>query len=170
MSVRFDSLGALFMYGNGGATIPIKAAYKKTNNGNSWSNLFGGNAINGVGGATQTVSGFDDGDQVILRLWAEYSSRGSLSYDRKIYSNDGSSDIMILRNGDTAPTVSGAISTLIQARTIGGIISIGEYDLLLVGDFNRQDCNSCSNNYCSNCSGVDYQKGIVLVKFLTPSC
>lgn len=175
LSVRFDSLGAQFGYGNGGPSVPVKVAYKKTSNGNSWTNLFSGNAINGAGGATQTVSGFTTGNKVILRYHASFSSRGWLSYDRKIYSNDGSNNIMVLRNGDTAPTVTGSngqtsISTLLQSITLNGRISIGTYDVVLIGDFNRQDCNSCSNNYCSNCSGVDYQDGVVLVKFLTPSC
>ncbi len=175
LSIQFDSLGAQFGYGNGGPTVPVKVAYKKTSNGNSWTNLFSGNAINGTGGASQTVSGFTTGNKVILRYHASFSSRGWLSYDRKIYSNDGSSNIMVLRNGDTAPVVTTSngqtsISTLLQSITANGVISIGTYDAVLVGDFNRQDCNSCSNNFCSNCTGVDYQDGVVLVKFLTPSC
>jgi len=175
LSVRFDSLGAQFGYGNGGPNVPVKVAYKKTSNGNNWTNLFGGNAINGSGGATQTVSGFQSGDKVILRMWAKFSNQGWLSYDRKIYSNNGNSSILVLRNGDTAPTITGSngqasVSTLLQSVIVNGVISIGTYDAVLLGDFNRQDCNSCSNNYCSNCSGVDYQDGIVLVKFLTPSC
>lgn len=175
MSVRFDSLGAAFGYGNGGPNVPVKVAYKKTSNGNSWTNLFSGNAINGNGGATQTVSGFSNGDKVILRFWAKFSQRGWLSYDRKIYSNDSSSNVLILRNGDLAPSVSGvygqtAVSTLIQSITVNGYINIGTYDLLMLADFNRQDVNNCADYFCSNGSLVDYQDGVVLVKFLTPSC
>ncbi len=174
LSIRFDSLGAQFGYGNGGPNVPVKVAYRKKNSG-SWTNLFGGDAINGTGGDTQTVSGFKNNDKVILRFWGKYSQSGWLSYDRQIFSNDGSKDIMVLRNGATAPTISGSngqtsISTLLQSITVNGVISIGTYDAVLIGDFNRQDCNSCSNNYCSNCTGVDYQDGVVLVKFLTPSC
>lgn len=175
LSVRFDALGAQFGYGNGGPNVPVYVSYKKKSTGNSYTALFGGSPINGNGGATQTVTGFKSGDKVILRYWASFSSRGWLSYDRKIYSNDGSSNILVLRNGDVAPVVTGSngqtsVSTLLQSITSNGRISIGTYDAVLLGDFNRQDCNSCSNNYCSNCSGVDYQDGVVLVKFLTPSC
>lgn len=174
LSVQFDSLGAQFGYGNGGPTVPVKVSYRKKNSGN-WTNLFSGNAINGNGGATQTVSGFKDNDKVIIRYWASFSSRGWLTYDRKIVSNDGSQAIIMLRNGDTPPTITGSngqqnVSTLLQPITVNGQISIGQYDAVLIGDFNRPDCNSCNNNYCSNCSGVDYQDGVVLVKFLTPSC
>ena len=175
LSVRFDSLGAQFAYGNGGPNVPVKVSYKKKSTGNAWVDLFSGQAINGNGGATQTVTGFKNGDKVILKYWAYFNQRGWLSYDRTIYSNDGSKSIVVLRNGDTAPTIPGSngqtsISTLLQPITVNGKISIGQYDAVLIGDFNRQDCSSCSGNFCSNCSGVDYQDGVVLVKFLTPSC
>ncbi len=175
LSVRFDSLGAQFGYGNGGPNVPVKVSYKKKTNGNSYTNLFSGNAINGNGGATQTVSGFKNNDKVIVRFWAEFSQQGWLSYDRQIISNDGTNAVKVLRNGDTPPTIAGSngqtsISTLLAPIVVNGKISIGTYDLVLIGDFNRPDCNSCSNNYCSNCTGVDYQDGVVLVKFLTPSC
>lgn len=174
LSIRFDSLGAQFGYGDGGPDVPVKVAYRKKNSG-KWTDVFGGAAINGNGGATQTVSGFKNNDMVILRFWAKFRQFGWLSYDREIFSNDGSKDILVLRNGDTAPTIPASngqttISTLLQPITVNGHISIGTYDVVLIGDFNRQDCNSCSDNFCSNCSGVDYQDGVVLVKFLTPSC
>ncbi len=175
LSIRFDSLGAKFGYGNGSTAVPVQVAYKKKTSGNSYTNLFSGNAINGNGGATQTVSGFKSGDNVIVRFWAQYSQKGWLSYDRKIVSNDGSNAVLVLRNGDTPPVILGSngqtsISTLLAPIVSNGVISIGTYDLVLIGDFNRPDCNSCSNYYCSNCTGVDYQDGVVLVKFLTPSC
>jgi prepilin-type N-terminal cleavage/methylation domain-containing protein len=175
LSIIFNSMGAQFGYGNGGPTVPVTVAYKKTNNGNSWTNLFSGNAINGNGGATQTVTGFTNGDKVILKFRAYYHQVGWLTYDNTIYSNDGSKSVIVLRNGDTAPTIAASggqtsISTLIQSITVNGKINIGQYDLLLLADFNRASCTSCSNNYCSNCSGVDYQDGVVLVKFQTPSC
>lgn len=174
LSVRFDSLGAQFGYGNGGPDVPVKVSYRKKNSG-SWSNLFGGDAINGTGGDTQTVSGFVSGDKVILKMRGYYKKKGWLTYDETIYSNDNSKNIMVLRNGDTAPTIAGSngqqgISTLLQSITVNGLISIGTYDAVLLGDFNRMNCNSCSNNFCSNCTGVDYQDGVVLVKFLAPSC
>lgn len=176
LSVRFDSLGAQFGYGNGGPNVPVTLKYRKKNSGN-WSNLFSGNAINGNGGATQTISGFKNNDKVIVNFRGYYRQNGWLTYDNTIYSNDGSKDVMILRNGDTPPSVQGSngqtsISTLLQPITVNGKISIGQYDVVMIADFNRQDCNqnSCSNNYCSNCTGVDYQDGVVLVKFLPPSC
>jgi len=176
LSVRFDSLGAQFAYGNGGPNVPVTVKYRKKNSG-SWSNLFSGNGINGTGGATQTVAGFKNGDKVIVNFRGYYNQNGWLTYDRTIYSNDASKNIMILRNGDTPPAIQGSngqtsISALLQSITVNGKISIGQYDVVLIGDFNRQECNqnSCSNNYCSNCTGVDYQDGVVLVKFLPPSC
>lgn len=174
LSVRFDALGAQFAYGNGGPDVPVTLKYRKKNTG-SWSKLFGGNAINGNGGATQTISGFKNNDKVIVNFRAYYNQSGWLTYDNTVYSNDGAKDVIILRNGDTPPTVQGSngqasISTLLQPITVNGKISIGQYDLVMIADFNRKDCSSCNNNYCSNCSGVDYQDGVILVKFLTPSC
>jgi Tfp pilus assembly major pilin PilA len=173
LSVRFDSLGAQFAYGNGGPTVPVTVKYRKKNSG-SWSNLFSGNAIN-TAGATQTIAGFQSGDKVIVNFRGYYKKSGWLTYDNTVYSNDGSKNVLILRNGDTAPTITGSngqqsVSTLLQSVTTSGKISIGTYDAVLLADFNRASCSSCSNNYCSNCTGVDYQDGIVLVKFLTPSC
>lgn len=173
LSVRFDSLGAQFGYGNG-PDVPVTVSYRKKNSGN-WTELFGGDEINGTGGATQTVSGFKNGDKVILKMRGYYRRRGWLTYDKTIYSNDGSKSIIVLRNGETAPKITGSngqqsISTLLQPITTNGVISIGQYDAVMIGDFNRDNCHSCSNNFCSNCSGVDYQDGVVLVKFLTPSC
>lgn len=175
LSVQFDSLGAQFGYGNGGPIVPVTVAYKDPNKKNKWKDLFGGDEINGTGGDTQTVSGFEDGDKVILKFHAYFRQHGWLTYDNTIYSNDGSSAVLVLRNGDTAPTIPGSngqedVTTLLEPVTENGLISIGEYDAVLIGDFNRPDCNSCSNYYCSNCSGVDYQDGVVLVKFLQPSC
>lgn len=176
LSVRFDSLGAQFGYGNGGPNVPVTVKYRKKNSG-SWSELFDGDAINGNGGDTDTISGFKNGDKVMLQFRAYFRQNGWLTYDRTIVSNDGSKSVMILRNGENAPTIptsngQTAISTLLQPITVNGKISIGQYDAVMVADFNRQECNQnqCSNNFCSNCSGVDYQDGIVLVKFLTPSC
>lgn len=174
LSVRFDSLGAQFGYGNGGPDVPVTVSYRKKNNG-GWTNLFSGNAINGNGGATQTVSGFKNGDKVIVKFRGYFRQSGWLTYDESYYSNDGTNAVLVLRNGATAPTIAGSngqqsISTLLQSITTNGKISIGQYDAVLINDFNRPSCNSCSNNYCSNCSGVDYQDGVVLVKFLTPSC
>ena len=176
LSVRFDALGAQFGYGNGGPIVPVTVKYRKKTTGN-WSNLFDGDEINGNGGDTQTVSGFKNGDKVILQFRAYFRQSGWLTYDRTLVSNDGSKSVMILRNGENAPTIptsngQTAISTLLQPITVNGKISIGQYDAVMVADFNRQECNQnqCSNNFCSNCSGVDYQDGIVLVKFLTPSC
>lgn len=174
LSVRFDSLGSQFGYGNGGPDVPVTVSYRKKNSG-SWTKLFGGDEINGTGGATQTVTNFANGDKVYVKFRAYFKKKGWLSYDRSITTTDSSKAVMILRNGDVAPTIPGSngqedVSVLLAPITTNGIITIGTYDVALIADFNRPDCNYCADNYCSNCTGVDYQDGIVLVKFLTPSC
>lgn len=173
LSVRFESLGSQFGYGNG-PDVPVTVAYRKKNSG-GWKSLFDGDAINGLGGDTQTVTNFKNGDKVILKFRGYYRQWGWLTYDRSIVSNDGSKNVLVLRNGDLAPTIPGAdgqedVSVLLEPITVNGRISIGKYDAVLLADFNRQECNYCANNYCSNCSGVDYQDGVVLVKFLEPTC
>lgn len=167
LNVIFQSLGAQFGYGNGGPDVPVYVLYSKKANGNSAKNLFGGAPINGTGGAIQTVTGFVNNDKVILKFHAYYSNNGWLTYDKTVSSNDTTGSVKILRNGDIAPTIAGSngqrsVSTLLAPVTVNGRISIGQYDLLMLADFNYQDCHTCDS--------ADFQDGIVLVKFQSPSC
>lgn len=167
LSIIFQSLGGQFGYGNGGPIVPVTVKYSKKANGNNASNLFSGNAINGTGGATQTVTGFKNGDKVVLKFRGYYRDNGWLTYDNTVVSNDNSGSVKVLRNGDLTPTIPGAsgqqsVSTLLQPITVNGRISIGEYDVVMIADFNYEDC--------PNCESADFQDGIVLVKFQAPSC
>lgn len=167
LSVIFQSLGAQFGYGNGGPTVPVYVSYSKKANGTSAQNLFGGNAINGNGGATQTVSGFKNNDKVVLKFHAYYTSVGWLTYDNTVVSNDTTGSVKILKNGDLAPTIPGStgqqsVSSLLAPITVNGRISIGQYDLVMLADFNYESCHTCAES--------DFQDGIVLVKFQQPSC
>lgn len=177
LSVTFYSYGAQFAYGNGGPTVPVYVSYRKKNSG-SWSNLFNGNAINGTGGAQQTVTSFstaNNQNRLYVRFRAYYSQRNWFTYENYAYSN-GQPEVLYLRDGDTPPTITASngqqsISTLIQPLVDNtGKIDIGAHDVLMMVDFNRESCSSCSNEYCSNCTGVDYQDGVVLVRFNMPSC
>jgi len=177
LSVTFISYGAQFGYGNGGPTVPVTVQYRKKNSG-SWSSLFSGNQINGTGGAQQTVTGFstsNNQNRLYVRFRAYYSQRGWLTYENYAYTNEVPS-VLMLRDGDMPPVISpgngqAAVSSLLQPiiDTLGKI-DVGQYDVVLLADFNRESCSSCSNYYCTNCSGVDYQDGVVLVRFNTPSC
>lgn len=177
LSVTFKSYGAQFGYGNGGPTVPVYVAYRKKSSG-SWTNLFSGDAINGTGGTEQTVTGFSSANsqnRLYVRFRAYYSQSRWLTYENYAYSN-AQPEVLYLRDGDTPPTITASngqqsISTLISSLVDGtGKIDIGAHDVLMMVDFNRESCGSCSNYYCSNCSGVDYQDGVVLVRFNTPSC
>lgn len=168
LSVTFTSYGAEFSYGAGGPTVPVTVTYRKKNSG-TWSNLFSGNAINGTGGATQTVTGFstaNNQNELYVRFKAYYYQSKWFTYENYAYTNDIPS-VLMLRDGDTPPADHTLYSSLIAGD---GTVSIGQYDVLLIVDFNREDCTSCSNYYCSNCSDVEYQDGVVLVRFNTPSC
>jgi len=176
LSVTFYSYGAEFGYGNGGPDVPVYVAYRKKNSGN-WSNLFSGNKIN-TAGASQTVSGFstsNNQNRLYVRFRAYYNQRGWLTYENYAYSNQ-QPEVLYLRDGDTPPTITAsdgqqAISALIEPLVDDtGVIDIGAHDVLMMVDFNRESCGSCSNYYCSNCTGVDYQDGVVLARFNTPSC
>jgi|CXWL01.1.fsa_nt_gi prepilin-type N-terminal cleavage/methylation domain-containing protein len=167
LSVIFQSLGAQFGYGNGGPVVPVKVTYQNPTKTSKWINLFGGNAINGTGGATQTVTGFVNGNKVVVRFNAHYSSRGWLTYDNTVTSNDATGSVKILRNGDNAPTIPGAngqqsVSSLLSSVTVNGKINIGQYDVIMLADFNYVSCHTCA--------GTDFQDGIVWVKFQAPSC
>jgi prepilin-type N-terminal cleavage/methylation domain-containing protein len=177
LSVTFTSYGAQFGYGNGGPNVPVTVSYRKKNSGN-WTNLFSGNAINGTGGASQTVTGFstsNNSNKLFVRFKAYYSQQGWLTYENYAYSNDIPT-VYMLRDGDTPPVINpgngqAAVSTLLQPITDAtGKIDVGQFDVVLLADFNRESCNSCSNYFCTNCSGVDYQDGVVLVRFNNPAC
>ncbi|HVW66510.1 MAG TPA: type II secretion system protein [Candidatus Peribacteraceae bacterium] len=180
LSIEFDDLGAQFGYGNGGPDVPVYVSYAQEgssssqsgwwwrhNSGTTWISLFNGQAINGTGGATQTVTGFKTGDKVAVKFHASYSNHGWLSFDDSVESDDKTGSVKILRNGDSAPTIPGStgqesVSDLIKSVTVNGKISIGQYDLLLLADFNYLQCHTCS--------AADFQDGVVLVKFQAPTC
>lgn len=177
LSVTFISYGAQFGYGSGGPDVPVTVSYRKKNSG-SWTNLFGGDAINGTGGDQQTVTGFstsNNQNKLYVRFKAYYSQRGWLTYENYAYTNDVPS-VLMLRDGDMPPVINpgngqAAVSSLLEPITdVNGFIDVGQYDVVLLADFNRESCGSCGNFYCTNCSGVDYQDGVVLVRFNTPSC
>jgi prepilin-type N-terminal cleavage/methylation domain-containing protein len=177
LSVTFVSYGAQFGYGNGGPTVPVTVSYRKKNSGN-WTDLFSGNAINGTGGASQTVTGFNtsnNNNRLYVRFHAYYSQRGWLTYDNYAYSNTIPT-VYMLRDGDTPPAINpgngqAAVSSLLRPITDSlGKIDVGQFDVVLLADFNRASCSSCNNYYCTNCTGVDYQDGVVLVRFNNPAC
>lgn len=167
LSIIFESLGAQFGYGNGGPDVPVTVKYSKKANGGNAKDLFDGDAINGTGGDTQTVTGFVNGDKVVLKFRGYYNRRGWLTYDNTVVSNDNTGSVKVLRNGDLTPTIPGAngqqsVSTLLQPITVNGRISIGQYDVVMIADFNYE--------HCPTCPSADFQDGIVLVKFQAPSC
>lgn len=177
LSVTFTSYGAQFAYGNGGPNVPVYVAYRKKNSG-SWTNLFSGNQINGTGGATQTVTGFSTStnqNKLYVRFRAYYSQSRWMTYENYAYSNDAPSVVM-LRDGDAAPAINpgngqAAVSTLLEPITdVDGNIDVGQFDVVLLADFNRESCSSCSDYFCTDCTGVDYQDGVVHVRFNTPAC
>lgn len=176
LSVTFISYGAQFGY-DGGPTVPVTVSYRKKNSG-GWTNLFSGNAINGTGGASQTVTGFstsNNNNKLFVRFRAYHRQSGWLTYENYAYS-DEIPTVYMLRNGETPPAINpgngqAAVSTLLQPITdVDGKIAVGQFDVVLLADFNRESCNSCSNYYCTNCTGVDYQDGVVLVRFNNPAC
>lgn len=176
LSVTFESLGAQFGY-EGGPDVPVYVAYRKKNSG-GWTNLFDGDKINGTGGDTETVTGFstsNNKNRLYVRFRAYHKQSGWLTYENYAYTNEIPS-VLMLRDGDMPPQINPgngqqAVSTLLQDITdTTGKLDIGQYDVVLMADFNRESCGSCSNYYCTNCDGVDYQDGIVLVRFNTPTC
>lgn len=177
LSITFTSYGAQFGYGNGGPTVPVYVDYRKKNSGN-WSELFDGDAINGTGGDTETVTGFstaNNKNKLYVRFHAYYRQWGWLTYENYAYSNDPPS-VLMLRDGDTPPLIPAdngqqTISELLQPLVgADGKIDIGQFDVVLIADFNRESCGYCSGYFCSNCTGVDYQDGVVHVRFNTPAC
>lgn len=160
LSVAYTVIGSQLTYGAGGPDIDVTAKYKKSP-GNSWSNLFGGDEINGNGGQTSTVTGFSNGTTLNTNFRAYYRSRGWLTYDQTYATNDGSGHVRILRDGDTPPSAAAyggqtSLKTYLQSiLDQNGNINIGEHEVLLLAEMGT----------CTNCASADFQDAVVKLTF-----
>lgn len=162
LSVTYTVLGSDITYGEGGPDVNVYVSYKKLT-GNSYQELYSGNDVDG--GETQTVTGYANGSQVVVKVRGYYRQRGWLTFDQTYYSNDESGHIIILRDGDELPDYpvfddqNEIASYLADILDEQGRIDVGTYDLVMLtelGSLNQQS--------------ADFQDAVILVQFSQPSC
>lgn len=162
LSVTFSVLGSEITYGAGGPEINVYASRKKVT-GNSYQDLFSGNDVDG--GETQTVTGYVNGSQVIVKVRGYYKKNGWLTFDETYRSNDDTGHIVVLRDGDELPDypafddqdeIEDYLADVLDAQNR---INIGTYDLLLLTELGSL-----------NSSAADFQDAVILLQFSDPSC
>ncbi|MDA1209226.1 MAG: hypothetical protein O2904_04320 [bacterium] len=156
VDATFTVLGSEITYGANGPEVQV-TAYVSTDNGLSWTPLFGGLDIDG--GETQKLSNLPSGTKVLIK----YNGRYSWFFNKTYISNDGKDHIEVLRNGDTAPAYDAfgnqaALSTFLKdVVSEDGTITIGQYDAVFLGELGT--LNSASS---------DFQDAVVKVTFSQP--
>lgn len=108
-SVTFKNLLSQITYGSGGPVVSVHACYS-TNDGSSWSGLYGGsgnckgtgnaygNAVKPNGTDTATVS-IASGKKVALKIAGRYKHNGWLAFDESYTSVDQSGHVLLLQDG-----------------------------------------------------------------------
>ena len=153
VSMTAKALGAEITYGAGGPEVQVRA-HVSTNGGETWNALFNGAEIDG--GEVQTLSNITSNEQVVVKINGRY---GWL-FNKTYYSNDNSGHIAVLRNGDTPPDYDvfdnqEALSTFLSdVIDDNGKISIGQYDVILLGELGSLGTSSS-----------DFQDAVLLLTF-----
>lgn len=160
LSVTYTVIGSQLTYGSGGPDIDVTAKYKKSPS-NSWSNLFGGDAINGNGGQTSTVTSFSNGSTLNTNFRAYFKQRGWLTYDQTYATNDGTGHVRIYVDGDTPPSAAAyggqtSLKTYLQnILDAQGKIDIKSNEVLMLAEMGT----------CTNCASADFQDAVVKLTF-----
>ena len=171
-TVTFTNKLALITFGAGGPAVSVHVCYSK-NSGTSLSPLFGGvGTCTGHGNAygssvlpngTDTITkNLSSGDQFVVQVNGQYRSRGWLAFDETYLSNDQSSHVRYLHNGDTLGNYPGFASqtqlkTYLQGQGMvnsSGIVTIGACDVLSVSELGTLGS-----------SGADFQDDVLLMQF-----
>ena len=96
-----EGLASEITYGAGGPSIPVKVDYTLTG-GNPWKKLFGGAALQA--GLVQTVANINTGAQIALKITGTYNEHGWLLFNASYRTDQSSSHVIILRDGDPLPS------------------------------------------------------------------
>jgi hypothetical protein len=126
----------------------------KTDEGNSWTDLFGGNAI--ATGNQQTLSNLPDGTPIYL----SFNGRYSWLFNKTYASDNPGGHIIVLKNGDSPPayapfahqaSLASYLRSILDSK---GKISIGPKDLVFLVELGSLDSQSS-----------DFQDAVVLMTF-----
>jgi type II secretory pathway pseudopilin PulG len=162
LNVTYTVLGSDITYGEGGPAVDVYVSRKKLT-GASYQTLFSGNDVDG--GETQTVTGYSNGSQVVVKVQGYYRQSRWLTFDQTYMSNDNTGHIVILRDGDALPDYpafddqENLNSFLTDILDEQGHIDVGTYDLVLLTELGTLTGSS-----------ADFQDAVILVQFSQPSC
>jgi prepilin-type N-terminal cleavage/methylation domain-containing protein len=162
VNVTYKVLGSDITYGEGGPEVNVYVSRKKLT-GSTYQSLFSGADVDG--GETETVSGFTNGSQVIVKVRGYYKKKGWLTFDQTFATNDGTGHIEILRDGDPLPDYpafddQNELHSYLQAiLDAQGRIDVGTYDLVLLTELGNLSGSS-----------ADFQDAVLLLQFSQPSC
>lgn len=161
VNITYKVLGAELRYGSNGPEANVYVSYK-TGNGNNFTKLFSGNDVDG--GETQMVSGVTTGKKLVTQVRGYFKQSGWLTFDNTV-TNLNTTNVKILRNGDTAPSIVTAngqknVATFLKPYiNAQNKIVIGQYDLLYLVDLNEVEDSAT----------FDYQDAVLLVSFAQPA-
>jgi type II secretory pathway pseudopilin PulG len=150
--IRIKLLGSAITYGAGGPKVDVRVS-ASLNDGNNWTDLFGGKAV--VGGEQQTFENIEGLSNIALR----FNGRYSWLFNKMYRSDAEDGHVIILRNGDTAPDYApfdhqeSLTSFLKSVLDNKGKVSIGARDLLILVELGTLDRNA------------DFQDAVILVTF-----
>ncbi len=160
--MTYTVLGSDITFGEGGPEVDIYVSRKKLT-GSSYQDLFDDDDVDG--GETETVTGYSDGKQVIVKVRGYYRQSRWLTFDQTFASNDETGHIVMLRDGDLPPdypafddqgSMNAYLANILDEE---GRVDIGAYDLVLLAEMGAL-----------NTSSADFQDAVILIQFSQPSC
>lgn len=163
LTMTYTAVGADITYGEGGPEIAVTAKYSKNNGGNPWTNLFGGNDIDG--GETTTTGTIAAGSQVVTSFRGYYKKSGWLTFDKTYRTNDETGHVLMLRDGDPLPDYPAfddqdELSTYLQdILDVNGLIDLSEFEVVYLVELGALGTTA-----------TDYQDAVVRLRFNNPSC
>ncbi len=162
LTITYRVSGADITYGQGGPEIAVTLKYSK-NGGNSYSNLFSGNDVDG--GESQTTNQITAGAEIVTSFRGYYKKQGWLTFDKTYYTNDESGHVIALQDGDPLPDypafddqdeLEDYLADILDAE---GNINIESYEIVYLVELGAL-----------NTSASDFQDAVVRVRFNNPSC
>ncbi|MBM3231538.1 hypothetical protein FJZ28_04420 [Candidatus Peregrinibacteria bacterium] len=160
VKVTAKVLGSAITYGANGPEVQVNVS-ASTDNGTTWSDLFGGNDIDG--NEISELGSLTAGQKIVLKV----RGRHGWLFDKTYRSNDKSGHIEVLRNGDSPPAYKpfgnqqSLVAFLKDILDTNGKIKIGAYDAVLLVELGSLNSNSS-----------DFQDAVILLQFAqgTSSC
>jgi hypothetical protein len=137
----------------------------KTGNGNSYTDLFSGNDIDG--NETQTVNGIASGLKLTTKIRGYYKNKGWLTFDQSYMNDDNTGHVLTLRNGDTLPNYpafanQASLQSFLQPYVNASRqVVIGQYDVLYLVELGTIGSPMPSS--------ADFQDAVLLLTFGQPA-